>query len=238
MASKSEVATILAVMSCLPNSPFSGVKERDALIVEAHYLVLKDFDIRHLQAAAAQYLSEATFFPTPGNLRQSALDLVMSARGIPTAAEAWASVQDAWRYVYPFLCREGERLTNAALEASRTGEGYWTSLAHEGAHKQACLVCKPGGFREVYSHPVVAEAVRSLGGRDNLFTDNPASDRARFIDAYREIVMRERKDASHIPEVTAFIAGERDGMAGLIEERNAAFDTGEKMDILAGRMRK
>jgi hypothetical protein len=60
---------------------------------------------------------------------------------------------------------------------------------------------------------VVEQTVKRLGGLDALMTDNPAADRARFIDAYREIVSLERKDAGRIPEVSKFIDARRAELA-------------------------
>jgi hypothetical protein len=70
---------------------------------------------------------------------------------------------------------------------------------------KACSVCTEGGYRELYASPAVAECVKMLGGRDMLLTDNPTADRARFIEAYREIVARERKKAGMLPQVRAYI---------------------------------
>ena len=215
MANKAEVSAILALVSNLPNCPLTGARDHDALVVETYFLVLKDFSFEHLKAAIAQYLGAGTFFPTPGNLREAALDLVLSARGIPTAAEAWGNVQDAEKYLEPAYCRIGWELRQSALDANAEQDGakYNQSIHEQIIHEQTCRQCKPGGFQEVYNHPVVAEAVRRLGGRDALLTDNPAADRARFIEAYNEIVSRERKEASRIPEVADFIEQERNRLA-------------------------
>jgi len=223
MANKTEVTAILALMSSLPNCPLSGNRERDAFAVETYFIVLKDFSPEHLKAAAAQYLGTGTFFPTPGNLREAAVDLVLSAKGIPTAAEAWANVQDAYKYVEPSFCEAGWNLRNEALNAQRfhNGEMYNLAIGFIWEHEETCSACKPGGFRDVYNHPIVAEAVRRLGGRDALLTDNTAADRARFIEAYKEIVARERKEVARIPEVTAYI-----------EDRRAALETGEQGEIM------
>jgi len=68
-----------------------------------------------------------------------------------------------------------------------------------------CEICTLGGLKEVYSHPVVAETVKVLGGRDVIITDNPTADRARFIDAYREIVARERTKNAMLPVVREYV---------------------------------
>ena len=224
---KQQTPAILSLFVSLPNSPLNGNSEHDALIVDMYFITLKDFDFDHVKAAAAHVLGTATFFPTPGNLRSAAIDLVVSAAGIPTAAEAWANVQDARRYIEPVYCQTGWELKHGAIEANDRHDGaeYIRLLNSSTAHERTCVPCKKGGFQEVYTHPVVAETVRRLGGREALFTDNPTSDRARFLEAYKEIVEHERVAAGRIPEVSRFIESRREEMA-------AALETGERKDMM------
>ncbi len=103
MANKNQVAKIILLLSTLPNYP----DRETELMVEAYHIVLKDIDWETLQAATAQYLSTGTFFPAPGQLRQTVLELRLRASGIPTAAEAWADVLGAVRHVQLVNCPEG-----------------------------------------------------------------------------------------------------------------------------------
>jgi len=213
MATKEEVNTVLSALVNLPNCNINA--DNRGMVLEAFYMVLKDLEFTHLKTAAVQYLSTGTFFPTPGNLRQTALDLILSASGIPTAPEAWGDVQDAKKHIDPAYCKTGWDLREAALDANEKHNGGAYNLALEGIrkHERDCTECQPGCTKEVYAHPVIEETVRRLGGRDALITDNPAADRARFIDAYREIVERERKEVSRIPEVAQFIDARRAELA-------------------------
>lgn len=112
----------------------------------------------------------------------------MIAAGIPTAAEAWGQVIGGLKIVDTVLCQEGFDLRNAI---TGTGGPYLIASREYNHHRRVCTICKDGGLVEEYSHPVVAETVRLLGGRAMLITDNPAADRKQFIDAYRERVALE-----------------------------------------------
>ncbi len=74
----------------------------------------------------------------------------------------------------------------------------------------------------------LAEQIHRLehrcGGRDVILTDNPVSDRKQFIDAYREVIARERMKMGMTPTVARFVEDNRP----LLDDRRAAFETGEK----------
>jgi hypothetical protein len=218
MADKKQVAKMLLLLSILPNHP----AESNELMIEAYHLVLKDLDWDTLQAAAAQYLSTGTFFPAPGQLRQTAIELRLSASGIPTAAEAWADVLGAVRHVEAAYCPEGARLRNLALDADKAndGAGYTSALKQILGHSSICRECRDAHTVEVYCHPVVGQTVKRLGGRAALFTDNLAADRARFIEAYEAILGMERKEAGRLPEVAAWL-----------DDRRAALETGGREEL-------
>jgi len=163
---------------------------------------LSDIPTEMLSVGVQQYMSSEIFFPSPGALRNTCMDLVMLAMGIPTAGEAWGMVLDAncWRDAE--YCQEGMRLRNAALKG---GDDYIPLMKEAIAHERKCDICKPRHYEEQYAHPVVTETVRLLGGREALFTDNLAADRAKFVDAYRERVTLERKKIAMLPEVKEFV---------------------------------
>jgi hypothetical protein len=53
-----------------------------------------------------------------------------------------------------------------------------------------------------FANPVTAQVVRCLGGwRSIMASDLQAAERARFIDAYDELVKRERETGLMLPEV-------------------------------------
>ncbi|MRR31567.1 hypothetical protein EG834_14850, partial [bacterium] len=128
MANKSDINKILTVMYALPNCPIG--MDNIELMIEAYHMVLKDLPGEDVEAAAVHYLSTGPFFPTPGQLRQTVMDLRLSASGIPTAAEAWADVGHALHYIDAHFCPEGQRLRDMMLEADKAydGAGYTRGL--------------------------------------------------------------------------------------------------------------
>jgi hypothetical protein len=169
---------------------------------DVYMTILADVDDDVLEAAVMQYLSEANQFTpiaTPGVLREKAMDLQMLALGVPTGGEAWGMVLAAVKSSGPQWCEVGGSLRDEALITGRTAVYY--------AHMKACGICNDQPTSgENYSHPVVRETVRLLGGRDAVVTDNPVSDRSRFIDAYKELVLRERTKAGMTKQVRAFVS--------------------------------
>lgn len=228
MATKTEIFAIINLVKRLPNSPITGnpeqVKQALEETVNLFHAVLEDLPSDMLKAATVQYCSEGNpFFPTPGVLRDKAMDLQMLALGIPTPAEAWGMVLTAVKHVQSVTCEEGARLRTIAA-GTDAANGYWRKLADYGRHIEECEFCELGGFREDYTHTAVAETVRLLGGRDVILTDNPVSDRKQFIDAYRDVIARERMKMSMTPKVAEYIENNRPLLA---DDRRAALDTGE-----------
>lgn len=203
MANRDDILAVVGMMRYLPNNPAARDDSAAGPLEDRFFMVLSDLPVEVLRAAAVQHLAEATFFPTPGQLRERAMDLQLLALGIPQPAEAWAQVLKAPRYVPMALCELGAELRRSA---EKQGLGYFKAVAEYSKHLAECTVCTEGGYRETYPSPAVAECVRLLGGRDALMTDNPAADRARFIEAYREIVGRERMKAGMLPQVKEFLA--------------------------------
>jgi hypothetical protein len=205
MADRSQITRNLLILSSLPNCP---IKDGNLeIIIDAYHIVLKDLPGEDVQAATVHYLSRGTFFPTPGQLRRTVMDLRLSASGIPTAAEAWADVGHALRYIDAYYCPEGERLRDMALDAEKAydGAGYIRALKQYSAHTRTCTECWGARTEEVYPHPAVEQTVRRLGGREALFTDNAAADRARFIEAYEIIIGVEREAIGRLPEVERWV---------------------------------
>jgi len=217
MASRNKVIDLLLSISHLPNAP--DLKNAESLVNE-YYSVLGHWPDELLDAAALHYKSTGTFFPTPGKLNESVLDLQMISVGIPTPGEAWSQVLGALRPTETILCEEGQRLRDSAQEVNTIAGAYLIKAKEYGLHRDTCTKCKQGGLQEIYSHPVVAETVRLLGGRDRLMTDNPAADRKQFIDAYRERVALEGRKAIMPPQVKDYIESTRANQltAGLIKK--------------------
>ena len=207
---KPETLEIVNLIKRLPNSPITNGESLNETVT-LFFAVLGDLPADMVRAATIQYLSEGNpFFPMPGVLRDKAMELQLLAAGLPTAGEAWGMVLTANRPADPVFCGEGARLRDAV----NNPETYWSSLKAYSAHVDECETCDLGGYRENYGHPAVAETVRLLGGRDVILTDNPAADRARFIEAYREVIHREKMKMSMTPVVAEFVENSRPVLIG------------------------
>jgi hypothetical protein len=208
MATRDEIIEILNMLKRLPGSPITGATVDDVKrsindVLPLFLAVLEDLPVEMVRTATVQYCSEGNpFFPMPGVIRDKAMELQLLALGIPTPAEAWGMVLNARQYIPGTFCEAG-----AALRRDVEGNppDYWQALNDYGDHMNACTVCDKGGFQDVYGHAAVEETVKLLGGRDVVLTENEVADRARFIEAYREIVKRERTKYSMIPRVRQFI---------------------------------
>lgn len=204
-------------MQYLPNSPITDTSV--GTVIDSFDLVLSDLPIEDIAAATKQYLSVGTFFPTPGKLRETAMDLQLLAIGVPTSTEAWGMVCYGLKADESIFCEAGAELRNEyiAFQSADT-------MALYTEHVKACEVCHIGvGYVEKYDHSAVAETVRLLGGRDVILTNNAVSDRARFIEAYREVVARERMRTAMLPEVRLFVEAKKHnqlqaGISGLAKQ--------------------
>jgi len=225
MATHFEITEVVNLIKRLPNSPITDKIGLDET-VRLFLAVLGDLPAETIKTATIQYLSEGNpFFPTPGAIRDKAMELQMLALGIPTPAEAWGMVLTARQYVEPVFCAEGWRSRSTGDKAN---EEYWKVVKESRKHDDECTSCRPGGFQEIYGHNAVAETVRLLGGRDIILTDNPVADRARFIEAYREVVARERMKMAMTPRVSQFI---EQSQHLLEDDQRAALDTGESAEL-------
>ena len=186
MAKLETVRKLLLSLQHLPNAP--DMRNADTMVRRYHE-VLSQWPDDILEIAGLHYRGTQTFFPSEGDLNNKVLDLQMITMGIPTAAEAWSQVLGAIKFFPTTLCETGIQLMQSV--DGKLGGEYFNAVHDYGNHKTECPNCESGGYRETYSHSVVEETVKLLGGRDKLFTDNPAADRKQFIDAYRERVTLE-----------------------------------------------
>lgn len=225
MANKPEIMEIVNLLKRLPNSPITDRESLDET-VKLFLAVLEDLPADMVKAATVQYLSEGNpFFPSnPGVLRDKAMELQMLAMGIPSPAEAWGKVLTARKYKPAVFCETGVKLRMKADGGDVTGNQYWGAVMAYTDHVEDCSECDNGGFHEDYGSPAVAETVRLLGGRDVILTDNPVADRARFIEAYKEIVAKERMKMGMTPTVARFVEDNRP----LLNDRRSAFETNER----------
>ena len=121
MATKEQISKLLMEIRHLANSPISG--SNVAQIVDIYHSDLHDIDTDLLNAAIVHYRTGASpFFPSSGQIREKATELQLLAMGIPTAAEAWAQVQNAWQYREAVFCETGANIRNSYLENQTVGE--------------------------------------------------------------------------------------------------------------------
>jgi len=214
MATRSKIHHILLSMAALPNAP---KLQEDT--VNDYFDILGHWGDDVLDAATLHYKSTETFFPTPGTLNNKVLDMQMLAMGVPTAAEAWSQVLSAIKYIPPVYCADASKWRNDAEMANRAYDGAAYNVAMDKINRHRdCTQCKANGFQEVYSHPVVAETVNLLGGREKLMTDNAAADRKQFIDAYRERVNIEGRKFIMPPQVRGYIETQRQAQLGTVAQ--------------------
>ena len=62
----------------------------------------------------------------------------------------------------------------------------------------------------MYAHPAVAETVRRLGGRSAILTGNTPADRAKFIDAFRDVIDQETGRLALPESAQLFIASRQE----------------------------
>lgn len=227
MATRDEILNIIASMLTLPNAPKVTLENREAFM-DAYYVQLEDIDIRMLNAAAAKYQTDETFFPVPGALRRKSVEIMLMASGIPTPMEAWAQVLNATKIRRERIrCPEGDRLEEIAGKEA-TG-AYFLRLREAREHVESCPICQDAGGLETYGHPFVERTVQLMGGRDAILTDNVVSDRSQFLRYYQERLDREVDKLSQTPEVREMVAEQQRAL--FEDDRKSSLDTGEAREL-------
>lgn len=64
----------------------------------------------------------------------------------------------------------------------------------------------------VFSHPVIEQAVKTLGWRNICLSEDATADRARFIMAYDQLSERAERDLIALPEVKRYIVEKQSGL--------------------------
>lgn len=124
------------------------------------------------------------------------------------------------------ICHVSTQL-HKELEGVIAGE-YLLLIKKIAVHELECRVCKQTTFNSEYAHPMVERTVNSLGGLDAILSDNPVADRARFVQAYSELLEREMSVVGMTSDVREFVDRES---TRLLEDRRAAFETNEREQI-------
>lgn len=231
MATRDQIKTILKMLSHLPNCPLQPGTDTDSqmankAIVDLFELQLRDLPFEYLQGAVLQYTGQdKPFFPSnPGTLRELAFDIEMIAQGIPTASQAWAMVMRGPQRIEARVCEKGYDLRQGADPASNN---YWRTIGEIADHEKTCDICMPASREGSYGSKTVDEVVRMMGGREVIFTENAAADRARFLESYRELVFIERQRLQLHPKVHELVADPNRPVLG---------NVGNDMRLLAARM--
>lgn len=223
MATRQDIFNILQRVKYLPNSPINE-KNVDQ-IVEMFFVILKDLSFDLLDKAALFYLGQdVPYFPMPGKIRSKALELQMIALKIPTPAEAWGMVIKRNRHQPGVICQVSAQLRKEIEGVATSGE-YFLLIKKITSHESECRVCKPTTFNSEFAHPMVERTVKILGGLDAILSDNPVADRARFVQAYSELLEREISIVGMTSDVREFVDRES---TRLLEDRRNAFETNER----------
>lgn len=228
MIAKSDILRTLKLFEYLPNSPVKDNPERLTALVDSYFQALKDLPIDMLNAAASAYLATGQFFPTPGNLRERAVDIALLSMGIPTPGEAWGQVNGGKGILHSVRCPIGEGLRRGV--DGLIGNEYWAALARYDQHVYTCDDCyddRADGW-----HPTVKAAFEAMGGDHGVFTDNLSADRARFSDGYRAFVEREVLRFSMPADVRSYIASNQARLTdGPVKQLTAKLSTrGERLE--------
>ena len=154
----------------------------DAETILVYYELLQDLPTQLVQAAAVEYMtSPAAFPPTPGQIRAHAIDLQKRANNVPSPDEAWKMVDEA-----PI---------DGLEKWSEEIDGEWHI------------------YNQPYQWPsaLVEQVARNLGWPDRFWSNNLASDRARFIDTYKATVDRETMRATSLESVNKYLESRGNG---------------------------
>jgi hypothetical protein len=200
MATRDKIAALLLGIGHLPKNPFTIAGTDADRVFDSYTETLGDISDMLLEAAVQAYVSAATFYPTPGDLRSKAMELQMHAMCIPTAAEAWSMFLKSERKpTLPIRCDQAIQLQEAAM--GKSNGDYWRIVQQYDDHLAICSTCKTKAELYQYGHPIVERVVELIGGRDVILTDNQAADRARFYQAYQEVIDREKTISGLTPQV-------------------------------------
>ena len=169
----------------------------------AYHESLRDMSRETLRAALIYCVenSGGTFFPSIAQIREASRELISIAMGVPSSAEAWAMVLSAKTHIESIMCPVGAEIRDEAIANIH----YARNVVRLREHEITCPICTGGGWALVYGHPAVAMTVRMIGGLDAIHTGMPTADRARFYEAYKEIVEREIRTSTQSATIKAFI---------------------------------
>ena len=175
MATELEVTKIMAYMSVYyPNFIFKATTDDMPGTAKAYAMELKDIPADALQAAARTLVTTSKWFPSLAELRQTALDIMLNKRGLPSAMEAWEE-----------LIRMGDGSPLKGLEEVEPGK--FAVIREE----------------RTWKYPLVEKVARRCGWPNfpNTDPDQISYDRTVFIKAYESELAREQEKIRMLPEV-------------------------------------
>jgi hypothetical protein len=208
--------------------------------------LLEDLPDDILKAAVKHCASTNTFFPVPGEIRAAAAHLGKLSNRVPSGDEAWSELVNrahAPRSIQQ-VCPECFRLEaeNSRLTEEITA-AVWArdhalhdkllielNLILRTQHsRRACPDCETVTIEYRWSHPLVGEVAHRLGWPARFWSDTIGVDRGRFIKTYESEMERRTGESILLPAVREYVDDQR----ALLDDRSAAFDTGEQKQINA-----
>lgn len=192
MATKEYIRQMLTILAgAWPNN------SANEATIAAYTMGLQDLECDALRAGVLSCLTSCKFFPTISEIRGAVVRL--QSTGTPTATEAWEFARLARRVFRVRRCNVADTM----IQDMRTSaDRYIELMPLYRVHVSRCDAgCFDGYEEPEWPHPLVERIARAMGWPD-MFTDNPASDRARFIDAYESALSTARIEAAALPEIS------------------------------------
>lgn len=191
--------------------------------------LLKDLPDEALRAAIKHVAATSTFFPSPGEIRSAVAFLGKLSYNIPPADVAWGELvnQAHAPRQQRIYCDEYARMNEQASHPEDT-QTYWRLVYAMKDHEATCQACHILTTEYQFSHPLIQEVATRLGWPVNFWSDNIGVDRGRFIKTYEAELERLTQKAILLPAVREFVESDQDLY---LEDRRAAFDTGERKQI-------
>ena len=136
---------------------------------------LKDFDETTLELALDRCIETMDWMPKVSQIREAAMANFMKRAGVPSPAQAWGEVSAN--------LRKDRQVQVGTLQAVNLIDDHQ------------------------WSHPLVREAAEQIGWHDLWVTksDNTVSNRARYMDAYADLVKNMRDHYRLNPDIRAAI---------------------------------
>lgn len=207
MATLKDIESVLADAAESITAPIGNIT---SATTQAYHRHLADLPADLLRAAVDLVIqTNSAFFPSIESIRTKARELQTLAFGIPSPVEAWGMVLDAKTFHPAVKCETAFNMSKEIDKGQKSGAliggNYIRALRDLRDHEESCGVCAKISHEAEYAHKAVAETVRLMGGRDNVFTDNPSADRARFIEAFKDVVDREMRILMMTPAVRNYL---------------------------------